>query len=94
MNVGVTVYTIERSVKNILYQFGMMGGDWVVIGGYGFIGWGVAIGCKSPSHIQGLPSIIARACVCVCVYARVCACVCARVCARVVRDPKTKAGFV
>jgi len=57
-----------------------MGGDWVVIGGYGFMGWGVAIGCKSPPHIQGLPSIIAR----VGVYARVCVCVyaCVRVCVR------------
>ena len=52
----------------------------MVIGGYGFMGWGVAIGCKSPPHIQGLPSIIAR----VGVYARVCVCVyaCVRVCVR------------
>ena len=50
----------------------------MVIGGYGFMGWGVAIGCKSPTHIQGLPSIIARVGVC----GRVCLCVraCVRVC--------------
>ena len=48
------------------------------------MGWGVAIGCKPHTHIQGLPSIIARAgvyaCVCVCVYA--CACVCVRAAVR------------